>query len=310
MTRAIFTYLVALLVIFAFLPWINSYSTSTQFLICAPIILLLGIPHGAIDHIFYRRNHNYSYWGFIKAYLVLITLNVALWIISAPVAYAIFIALSAYHFGQSQFSHFLQQKHWQTHLLALSWGMAVLTGLIFFNQYEIQALLINSSDFKQLAILHGPVLISTLFYGFTIITLLLIILLRKQQMLGNEDMFMEVLILFLILVSFFLLPLMPGFTLYFVLLHALKVLREEFHVLNIEGEVKSLTHFTKMLAPFTIFSLAGIGVLFLLTWLALIPFNPGYLLLVVISSITLPHAVVMNDFYFTLFNAKKLRRYL
>lgn len=310
MTRAIFTYVAALLMMLPFLPWINGFSTSTQFLACAPIILLLGIPHGAIDHLFYRRNHTYSYWGFIRAYLLLIGLNIGLWLLSPALAYSIFILLSAYHFGQSQFSHFLTQKHWLTKALAFVWGMTVLTGLIFFNQYEVNALLVNIPDFDALAVLHEPTLIASLFCMFSVLSVTSFALLRMQEKLLTEDMLMELLILFLIQVSFFLLPLLPGFTLYFVLLHALKVLREEFHVLKMNGDVKSFRHFIMLLSPFTLFSFAGISFLMLLAWLDILPLNSGFVMLILISSITLPHAIVMNDFYFRLFNAKLLRKHM
>ncbi|MFT4970702.1 MAG: hypothetical protein ACI9O4_002463, partial [Chitinophagales bacterium] len=64
-----------------------------------------------------------------------------------------------------------------------------------------------------------------------------------------------------------------------------------------EKEVHSFLNFMKLLSPFTLVSIAGIAMLFALIYLNILKLSYGYLLLMVISSITLPHVFVMNSFY-------------
>ncbi len=116
---------------------------------------------------------------------------------------------------------------------------------------------------------------------------------------------MEFLVISLILICFYLLPFLIGFSIYFIILHSLKVLKEEYHFLVAEKQIGSIFKFVQLISPFTLFSVGGILVLFGLIYLEFIPFSYGYCLLIAISSITLPHVFVMNDFYMLPFNKRK-----
>ncbi|MFT7032375.1 MAG: Brp/Blh family beta-carotene 15,15'-monooxygenase, partial [Cyclobacteriaceae bacterium] len=132
--------------------------------------------------------------------------------------------------------------------------------------------------------------------------LLLMGFLAFKKALEVEALLMEILVIVLILICFYLMPLLIGFTLYFVILHSFKVLREEYKFLNSEREVRSIGHFIMMVAPFTLFSIAGIAFLFALNYFNFLSLSYGYILLIAISSITLPHIFVMDRFYNLLFN--------
>jgi hypothetical protein len=107
----------------------------------------------------------------------------------------------------------------------------------------------------------------------------------------------------LIFVSFYLMPVIIGFTLYFVILHSFKVLGEEYRFLKLAKEVKSRVAFVKLLTPFSILSFFGMGVVFALIHFNILAMSYGYCLLIIISSITLPHVFVMNKFYKLLFKS-------
>ena len=115
---------------------------------------------------------------------------------------------------------------------------------------------------------------------------------------------MELLVLSLVLICFFLMPLLIGFTLYFVILHSFKVLREEFNFLLSDQKVHSFKSFMAMITPFTLLSIFGIAFLFGLIYFDIFNMSYGYCLLIVISSITLPHVFVMDNFYGLLFKRK------
>lgn len=302
MTKAIFIFLASLLIL---VPIILNYGyipIATQLLICAPFILFLGIPHGAIDNILYRKNHSVNNTLFIGVYLLIIAINVVLWFAVPIVAYCVFLTISAYHFGQSQFSHYLGKQALISKMIYLFWGLTILAGLLFFNATEIVQINNEQPQFAEINALFTENFIGLLFVSSTILTLGLLFFSKIKQVLSLENLLMELLVLGLILVSFYLLPLLIGFTLYFVILHSYKVLSEEFRFLKSEATVKSALEFIYLVAPLTLLSFFGIAFLFVLIYLDILAMTYGFCLLIVISSITLPHVFVMHQFYDLLFS--------
>ena len=297
MTKAAFLFISSVLMLLPFILNAGEVDMRMQMLICLPLLLLLGIPHGAIDHVLYLRKNKNKNTQFVIVYLVIVGLNILLWLVLPSIAYLVFLLISAYHFGQSQFSHYLQNQAISHKAVYLFWGLALLSGFIYFNLAEIQVLTKNLDEFAAFAPLHQRTLILGIFLSTGVVTLLLLVYLVQQNILRLEQVFMEVFEMALILICFYLMPLLIGFTLYFIILHALKVLREEYEFLRAEKELHSFLNFMQLLSPFTLVSIAGIAMLFALIYLNILKLSYGYLLLMVISSITLPHVFVMNSFY-------------
>ncbi len=279
----------------------DSLSLEIQFAACTLLILTLGIPHGALDNVLYLRNKKLSRSGFIGIYLLIIGLNVLFWITLPLLAYTSFLLLSAYHFGQSQFTHYLKGQTRSHQVLFMTWGITVLVGLIYFNHQELQNIMQANPDFAVLLPFHQLLILKVLFLTASGCTLALLISFTVKKKLSSESFFMEVLVLALILTSFFLLPLLVGFTSYFVILHSFKVLREEYFYLSSERAVKSVADFVKLLTPFTLITIIGVLLLFGLSYFQILELSYAYVLLIVVSSISLPHIFVMNTFYQVLF---------
>lgn len=297
MTRAIFVFIASFLLILPFVFNAGEITISTQLIICAPFLFFLGIPHGAIDNVLFLRNNQIKNWEFIGVYLFIIGLNIILWVIIPSIAYVLFLLLSAYHFGQSQFSHYSNKHSLIYKALYFFWGISILAGLIYFNIGEIQLFMNESNEFAILSPLHEEIKMRTIFLSATSITIALMVFLSIKKSLHPEAFLMEILVITLVLTCFFLMPLLIGFTLYFVILHSFKVLREEYIFLNSKNEVNSIGNFVKLVTPFTLLSVGGIALLFGLIYLNILTLPYGYLLLIAISSITLPHVFVMNRFY-------------
>lgn len=297
MTRILFVFIASFFLLLPFVQVADTISTSLQFWICTPFIVLLGIPHGAIDNTLYYRKTTSGKQYFILVYVLTIVANAGLWIVFPRFAYIVFLLISAFHFGQSQFTHYLQSNRFSHNLLYLFWGSALLSGLIYFNLPELAEIGRTYSEFGLLESLH-PENITTVIFGASILaTLGMLSYLAYTGQIKMQNLLMELLILFLVLVSFALLPLLPGFTLYFVILHSAKVLREEFHYLKDTGTVQNTTQFVKLLFPFSLLSIVGIIALYALIYFGYLQISYAYCLLIVISSITLPHVYVMNKFY-------------
>jgi len=304
MTRAIFVFIASMLLFMPVIYQSGEISIATQLVICTPFLLFLGIPHGAIDNVLYIRDKNISNVKFIGVYLVIIALNVAIWFIFPVLAYVLFLILSAYHFGQSQFSHYFKSQPPLTKALFSLWGLAILSALVYFNLEEIYSIMANSSEFNQFAGVHGKTFMMYFFAASFSATIGILIYKSIVKIISIEILLMELLVLSLILICFFLMPLLIGFTLYFVILHSFKVLREEFNYLKSEQKVDSVKSFASIITPFTLLSIFGIAFLFGMIYFDFLQISYGYCLLIVISSITLPHVFVMDNFYDLLFKRK------
>ncbi|MEO1627987.1 MAG: hypothetical protein AAFV25_22750, partial [Bacteroidota bacterium] len=64
-----------------------------------------------------------------------------------------------------------------------------------------------------------------------------------------------------------------------------------------ENEKFSLFDFVKVIFPFSLASYLMIGFFFALNIYGVVEISNAYLVIVILSSLTLPHAVVMNIFY-------------
>lgn len=169
MTKAIFIFIASILLVFPLVFNAGEITTSQQLLICIPFILLFGIPHGAIDDVLYSRKSQKKS-SFISIYLLIISLNVVLWFLLPLAAYILFLFLSAYHFGQSQFSQYFEQQPLKFKVLYFFWGMSILSGLTYFNHDEIRSIMSQYQEFVVFSQLHQEQLLWYVFIISTVTT--------------------------------------------------------------------------------------------------------------------------------------------
>ena len=106
MNKFSFLYLVFIYLLFAVYTYFGDINFEYQIIGCFLLIILFGIPLGAIDHIVYKTQNNISNIKFYSFYLSLIVLYTVFWFIFPKWCLILFLLLSAYHFGESQFSEF------------------------------------------------------------------------------------------------------------------------------------------------------------------------------------------------------------
>lgn len=85
-------------------PWMSTDSTLT-WLLAGLLFVALGLPHGAVDHITYHhalgRTERSAPWRFVLPYLLGLAAFTALFLVAPTAATRAFLALAAWHFGQS-----------------------------------------------------------------------------------------------------------------------------------------------------------------------------------------------------------------
>ena len=109
-------------------------------------LLLIGIPHGAIDHLLETNHFNQSIsLKFIALYLAQSAVIILLWYLNSLLALLIFIGYSIFHFAQADFTEWkLNSK------ISWIWGILFFCGILLSHPIELNEIL------KQLSVSELP----------------------------------------------------------------------------------------------------------------------------------------------------------
>jgi beta-carotene 15,15'-dioxygenase len=248
------------------------------------ILVLIGIPHGAIDHLLLSPEINKEkLFKFIVKYLLIIAVYLAVWMIFPTWALFAFILMSAYHFGQS---HFIKLKIKKLERLTyLSLGLFFLSTILWGDFEYTTSILSNIIEVSYLKNYGFLFIILT----FSFSTILILINLQKEGFwLLVESIFLGILL--------YHLPLLLGFIIYFGFWHSLPSMKEEFEALENYLKVDKVKGFIKKLLPFTLISLTGISVILIVFSKMMNPDQLTLLFFIMVSLISAPHIWYMNLF--------------
>jgi Brp/Blh family beta-carotene 15,15'-monooxygenase len=293
-----------LLTLLCLLPALLSQplSPSLQLGIFVVLMLLTGLPHGATDHLVFRRLQPNlsarSFWlRFLLQYLGMIAAYAALWYFLPGISLLLFLLLTFFHFGQSEFFFIrLPESHPYKWALYLSWGALVILSILHFNLNESLPIL------TEILPPHGPAIMWWLNHGHQ---LLLVLLASSLLLLGLgvalnylslRAAWQELLIMAVLGVLFWSSGLLLSFAIYFGLWHATKAIYAELQVLRHKQSL-SIGNFARQALPFTLLSLIGIGILIGLALGLEESFSPFLLFFIAISVLTLPHMSLMAGLY-------------
>lgn len=266
-----------------------------------PIMLIIafGIPHGATDHL----ANNFTKTGkfstvvsrqFLIGYLSPIVLYTLVWLLAPQLSLVVFLAISAYHFGETQIMASLKSNSKFTWLYA-SWGGFLLSILFFLNPEETQLYLNEIIGFNKAQIIkRGAAMLCMIFsIGFILSSFLL----YKNRKINTKQIIHLLLDTFFLCSLLWFTDLLFGFAIFFACWHSYDAI-----LLQITGfkEVKPNFNFKQFYfyaAPFTIISLLALSIIFYLFINYEIPLNPVMLFFVFISVITLPHMLTIKQYY-------------
>lgn len=266
------------------------------------VMLTTGLPHGAIDHLVYQANTarqpGKRFWiSFLSRYLVMMAAYTCFWLIFPQISLAIFLLLSFFHFGQSEFFYLkADEKHPLKIALYLSWGAFVLLSILHYNFSESISLIAEVITFEdQLTLFwqgYGEIVL--LLLAIFTFSCLLFFLIKKS--IKPAAVVVEIALLTFLIFIFNQTNLLLSFVIYFGLWHAVKAIYVEIQVLS-QLKPFGFTQFAKEAIPFTLVSVIGIALLLLGSrWVAGM-FSPLMLFFIVISVLTLPHMAFMATFY-------------
>ena len=205
-------------------------------LLCFFLILIIGVSHGAYDHIkgrsllkIYNINNIFIFY---LSYILVGLIVILTWFVTPSISLLIFLIFASFHFGKED-SQFLLKKRSITYLIFFVFkGLLIVTAPLYFNFVEtiniFKLLLIENENFyRYLDWIESKNILITLISLSFLVNILLIIVNFKISNLTLLLDFASILIL-----NYFLSPLI-AFTIYFCFLHSIR------HIIAIANEVNN-----------------------------------------------------------------------
>ena len=205
-------------------------------LMCFFLILIIGVSHGAYDHIkgrsllkIYNINNIFIFY---LSYILVGLIVIFTWFVTPSISLLIFLIFASFHFGKED-SQFLLKKRSITYLIFFVFkGLLIVTAPLYFNFVEtiniFKLLLIENENFYRYLdwIESKNILITIISLSFLVNILLTIVNFKISNLTLLLD-FASILIL-----NYFLSPLI-AFTIYFCFLHSIR------HIIAIANEVNN-----------------------------------------------------------------------
>ena len=205
-------------------------------LMCFFLILIIGVSHGAYDHIkgrsllkIYNINNIFIFY---LSYILVGLIVIFTWFVTPSISLLIFLIFASFHFGKED-SQFLLKKRSITYSIFFVFkGLLIVTAPLYFNFVEtiniFKLLLIENENFyRYLDWIESKNILITLISLSFLVNILLIIVNFKISNLTLLLDFASILIL-----NYFLSPLI-AFTIYFCFLHSIR------HIIAIANEVNN-----------------------------------------------------------------------
>jgi len=264
------------------------------------IIFVIGIPHGATDHLLdrYRKGKRFSFRNFLLFYTALGVVYAVFWYFFPLLSLLLFITISIYHFGQSQLLYLrMPQRHWLKVVSYLLWGSYTLSCIILLNWNESWQIM--DEIFPGLfAPLLGYIDFTPYLIGFLLLANILVLtLFAIRGHMNLRELFGELFNLILIVGLAYFTPLLVGFAIYFGLWHSLISVRIEIKKVRSQKPYFSALSFAKTALPLSIATLVIFSFVFLVNQEWELMQSPYLLFFILISILTLPHVFFVEAFY-------------
>jgi len=249
-------------------------------------LMIVGIPHGAVDHLLSFKQAFHLQLTFVLKYLFIFCLMFILWQMIPTVALVLFILYSAFHFGESEYEHAMLKMDSLPQLAkAFFLGLSIVLFIVSSHWDEALPILTAITDASSVVNFHAMSNSVLMLVAFLSLLYVLIDRLKsdKQKDIG--------LVLMLLLGLFT--PLMLAFALYFIGQHSCNAWQ---HLKT--GLSLSSAALYKKAMPFTLgaFLLLGLVVLNITCLTQSIEHSVASFF-VFLSCISCPHIFMMHSFY-------------
>ncbi|GAA4809448.1 Brp/Blh family beta-carotene 15,15'-dioxygenase [Litoribaculum gwangyangense] len=275
--------------------WITSYLTGTIEVVLGFILIFsFGILHGSNDILLIntlsKSKQKHSYLKVLAIYLLTIFLAVTVFYFIPLFALLLFVAFSAFHFGEQH----MENKNLNLHKSILNifyfvYGLLVLQILFILNTSEVLEIIESIANYSITKGIIEFSFISTL-VAFLIISTYVMIFSKTYRALFLKEIFYLVIFTIIFNVS----TLIWGFTIYFIFWHSIPSLFEQVSFIYKEFNTKTILKYCIKALPYWIMSLIGISIVFYI----LKDDKMFYAIFFsFIAAVTFPHALVINKMF-------------
>ncbi len=278
----------------------NTISIESQIITSTFFIMLVGIPHGSLDHLLIPNQNTNSKLKFYIFYVGLILLNLLIWKFSLVLGLLLFFFISSYHFGESQLFKFEIKNKLISHISYLFWGASVIFSFFFYNLEELVILSNSYEDTRNLLSNINLNIFSYLYFFSNAITIVLFLIFVTKLNFKITRVISEVFFLFVIHLSSFLFPLLICFTLFFIILHSLPSLVNQYNYFRASNLNFVIKDFIVLMAPYSLLSILFILFISFCSYSNVINYSIPLISIILISVITLPHSFIISKFNETL----------
>lgn len=270
-----------------------------NYIVSGVLILVFGLPHGATDHLLYNFVRTRQISGninrtFLTIYFSVIGTYALVWWWSPAIALIIFLLMSAYHFGETQWiwMETKSQKPLLRKVHFLLWGITLLGFLFVYFTEETNFFLSNLIDSKNVLITLD------LTRNFVLpISGILLLLLTWMIYDNRSELVTQVMALSMFFLLFVLTDLIYGFAVFFGFYHAkdtIEVMIAQFEKAKLSFKWKA---FFMNAWLFTLLSILGIGIIMVTFYYFQYQVHFVTLFFIMISLVTAPHMWFIERFY-------------
>jgi Brp/Blh family beta-carotene 15,15'-monooxygenase len=276
-----------------------AFNESISIWVLLASVFIVGIPHGAIDHIIASELFNNTrgvrgHLLFYSSYLFVMAILGLIWFLSPAAGMIIFLIISIYHFGQADMEDFISDEQ-PSYLWNVMRGAFIIGLILFSNTGKTFPVIADATGLPEAAFYNmfpQPTLIIIVLVCIYVAAFVYSVYQKKIQ---NPSIFFADAVL---LTSLFLIagPFI-GFGVYFAVWHSTGHIHEMIHFFNNRNKSFGLTDFIFKSLPFTFISLLGLAGLYYIQTLIGSGQTFVTLMFILISVLTLPHMVVVNKMY-------------
>lgn len=262
-----------------------------QYTIFLLILALMGIPHGALDHLVAKKNReikgsSFSIQTFLILYLSRMLIFAVIWYLSPTLALCIFLIISALHFGETDlYNHTFS---------AFAYGAGILIFLLLSHFNEVLPILQSIPVFSRSS--WWPIL-NLYSKNWSILAAFITIIMTLIHKSTLKYKILLVLRTILILGIVYTLPLLLSFSFYFGCWHSLRSMESIKKHLSQNNVLMTWTQLWKEAFPFSLIAISLIIILsyFLYTYLGISTTLMS--LFIGVAILTAPHLSIMSEMF-------------
>lgn len=268
-----------------------------------PILLLsvfvIGIPHGAIDHImatelYGLKNSLKDHLLFYASYLFIMLIIAVLWIYAPVAGMILFLLISIYHFGQADMEDFLNDSA-PSYIWYILRGLLII-GLIVFSDTSTTYPIITEAMRMDFVVFEKVIPNASLsvIILLSVYTAFLLWGISQNHFSQNLRFAADSALLVGLLV---MTGSLIGFAVYFALWHSIGHVNEMKEFFESKQKSLSFAEFYKKATPFTLVSLFGLVLLYGTNQYLQLEGEFITLMFILISVLTLPHLFIADKMY-------------